>query len=73
MAMCKTKKRQDKVKGKVNFVEPEDEFAFSVNSNKDFEKIQVTVGGQKIPMIVDSGASANIVDQELWEKLRDGN
>ena len=40
-AMCKTKKSKDKDKDKVNFVEPDDEYAFSVNSNKDFEKIQV--------------------------------
>ncbi|XP_020898529.1 uncharacterized protein LOC110237280 [Exaiptasia diaphana] len=60
-SVFKTKKVQDK--GKVNFVESdEEEDAFSAKSKHEFEKVEVTVGGQKILMIADSGSSANIIE-----------
>ena len=61
--VCKTKK--------VSLVEDYDEYAFSVNGKDQFEKIQVSIGGQNVQMIVDSGASVNIIDRQLWEKLKE--
>jgi len=34
------------------------------------EKIEVTVGGCKLNMIIDSGASTNVVDKQTWEWLK---
>ncbi|CAH3155971.1 unnamed protein product [Porites lobata] len=34
------------------------------------EKIEVTVGGCKLNMIIDSGASTDIIDKETWEWLK---
>ena len=65
---CREKNRD----GKVNFVESEaDEYAFSVMSRGHTETVEVTVGGRKIPMLIDSGASANIIDKELWNSLKE--
>ncbi|KAK3722796.1 hypothetical protein QZH41_007483 [Actinostola sp. cb2023] len=47
----------------------EEAYAFSVCDNKQ-EKIPVIVGGCEISMIVDSGASANILDRQTWEWLK---
>ena len=44
-------------------------YSFAVD-NKQQEKIEVTVGGCKPNVIVDSGASTNIIDNQTWEWLR---
>ena len=44
-------------------------YAFTVDDKKQ-EKIEVTVGGCKLNMIIDSGASANVVDKQTWEWLK---
>ena len=38
--------------------------------NKKQEKIEVTVGGCKLNVIVDSGASTIIIDKQTWEWLK---
>ena len=43
--------------------------AFAVD-NKKQEKIEVTVGGCKLNVIVDSGAGTNIIDKQTWEWLK---
>ena len=54
----------------VNSDEGEDSvYAFTVDDKKQ-EKIEVTVGGCKLNMIIDSGASANVVDKQTWEWLK---
>ena len=70
---CKCLQNKERSRqGKVNFIESdENEYAYSVKSKDEFEKIEVTAGGQKIPMIVDSGLSANIIECELWRKLKE--
>ena len=45
--------------------EEEPGYAFTVGGRN--EKIEVTVGGCKLNMIIDSGASTNIIDKETWE------
>ena len=45
-------------------------YAFAMD-NKKQEKIEVTVGGCRLnDVIVDSGASTNIIDKETWEWLK---
>lgn len=56
-----------------NYVDPldSDEYAFSVNDNKsNNEKIGIQVGGNDIEVIIDSGAAVNIIDSEMWNKLK---
>ena len=43
--------------------------AFTVGGGNE-EKIEVIVGGCKLNMIIDSGASTNIIDKETWEWLK---
>ena len=85
--MCKTKTQGQtklkskysgrKGKGSIHFTSAdkiedssEDEYTFTVQ-NKWSDKKDVVVGGVKISMIVDSGASTNIVDQKMWEFLKE--
>ena len=51
----------------------EDEYAFVVNSAGPPERINVTVGGVVVAMLIDSGASTNVIDKNLWLKLRQEN
>ena len=46
-------------------VRDEDEYAFTVNSATPPEKIDVTVGGVVVAMLIDSGASTNVIDKNL--------
>ena len=84
-SQCKTKtakppkpRREEKPKGKkkkksVRYVgseRDEDEYAFTVNSVTSPEKIDVTVGGVVVEMLIDSGASTNVIDKNLWLKLK---
>ena len=48
----------------------EDEYAFVVNSATAPERINVTVGGVVVAMLIDSGASTNVIDKNLWLKLK---
>ena len=73
-SVCKTDSGRDRGDGKVNLVESEesdDEYAFSVSSRESMERVDVTVGGHIISMIVDSGASVNVIDQKLWSELKE--
>ena len=84
-SQCRTKttkplkpRREEKTKGKkkkksVRYVgseRDEDEYAFTVNSATSPEKIDVTVGGVVVAMLIDSGASTNVIDRNLWSKLK---
>ena len=85
-SQCKTKtakppqlRRGGKPKGKnpkkksVRYVESEggeDEYAFAVNSAAPPEKINVTVGGVVVAVLIDLGASTNVIDKNLWLKLK---
>ncbi|XP_044179622.1 uncharacterized protein K02A2.6-like [Acropora millepora] len=61
-------------KKKVRYVqdvdEDEDEYAFIVKSATQPGKIEVFIGGILVEMVVDSGASANVIDKHLWSKLK---
>lgn len=54
----------------------EDHYAFSlqtlcVNATNQPQKAVVTVGGVEINAIIDSGADCNIIDQALWNDMKD--
>ena len=78
-AQCKTKPKQEfknntrqQKRNTGNLVNPEDEkagYAFIVGSTM-LERVEVAVGGCKLNMIIDSGASVNIVDKQTWEWLK---
>ena len=44
-------------------------YAFTVGGRSE-EKIEVTVGGCKLNIIIDSGARTDIIDKETWEWLK---
>lgn len=75
-ACCKTKLKENT--GKVNRVDTlqnksdsNDDYVFTVNEmGRSSGKVDVTLGGVKLQMIIDSGASCNVVDKQLWEKLK---
>lgn len=43
-------------------------YIFYAMGNNTF---QFTVGGVKIPMVIDSGAAANIISQPVWEEMKE--
>ena len=79
---CKTKpKTYQKKKDKVRNVEVvshdqdqvESEYAFSVlDKHYDFTsgKVPICVGGVTLTVLIDSGASCNVLNRKLWESLK---
>ena len=70
----KTKRHRYPKGGSANMVDTQDdeddsEYAFTVGDKKQ-EKIEVIIGGCKLSMIIDSGASTNIIDKQTWEWLK---
>ena len=70
----KTKYRRDPKGGSANMVDtPDDDsgpgYAFAVGDKRQ-EKLEVIIGGCKLSVIVDSGASTNIIDRQTWEWLK---
>eukprot|EP00794_Sanderia_malayensis_P001495 gene1495-1651_t len=67
---CKSKKTPKAGKQAANFVETEEEFGFVVTGKIEPE-ITLSVGGiPNIKFIIDSGASCNVIDRQLWEMLK---
>ena len=33
-------------------------------------QVEITVGGQEVNVLIDSGASCNVIDQQLWEQVK---
>ena len=71
---AKVRHNRDPKKGVANVVDVQGNedtpvYAFAVD-NKKQEKFEVTVGGCKLNVIVDSGASTNIIDKQTWEWLK---
>ena len=48
----------------------DDGYIFGVNENDKAEKISVIVGGVKVDMLIDSGASVNIIGKDVWECMK---
>ena len=49
--------------------EGDPEYAFAVGNNKQ-EKIEVTIGGCKLSVVIYSGTSTDIIDNQRWEWLK---
>ena len=64
----RTTKPWEKPKSQVNLVK--EEYAFTVSDGKGNGMVQVLLGGVPLKMLIDSGASTNIIDKGTWEKLK---
>ena len=47
----------------------DDEYAFTVKSVSQPEKVEVIVVGCVVKIVIDSGANTNVVDKGLWCEL----
>ncbi|XP_044182144.1 uncharacterized protein K02A2.6-like [Acropora millepora] len=74
--VCKTKVKEIPSRSRVQYMrmdeckEEEDEDMFAVAGDAQGGKITVNIGGIPVEMIIDSGASANVISQALWEQLK---
>ncbi len=68
--MCKTKDSSKQTIKRVNSEEKNQEFAFVVKEESNMDRITFSVGGIKLPMLVDSGATSNMVDERTWGMLK---
>lgn len=50
--------------------EQEDEYVSAVAGKAKGGKIIVNIGGIPVKMVIDSGASANVISQALWEQMK---
>ncbi|CAL1586203.1 unnamed protein product [Knipowitschia caucasica] len=66
--MCKSKGSR----GSVKYVDEKQEkdFAFVVRDNSNTDSLTFNVGGVDLVMLIDSGATTNIVDENTWEGLK---
>ncbi|XP_068706850.1 uncharacterized protein [Montipora foliosa] len=80
-SQCRTKEhkrrgdKKPKEMRKVRYMQAEnddeeDEYAFTVESSSQLGKVEVIVGGCVVKMVIDSGASTNIVDKGVWNDLK---
>jgi len=74
--VCKTKIKSSKVhqveEGSVKLENRSnmDDYAFLVSGGPGKNTMQVNVGGVKLDMLIDSGATSNVVDEQTWEMLK---
>ena len=50
--------------------EEEDEYVFAVAGEAQGGKLTVNIGGIPVEVKIDSGASANVINQALWKQLK---
>lgn len=68
--VCKTKDKAKKIRQVVET--DQEEYIFSVNQIHSVSKnIVVNIGGVDLEMIIDSGASCNIMGKHLWNHLKE--
>lgn len=48
-------------------------YAFVVDDDSNTERVTFDVGGVDLLMLIDSGASSNIMDENTWELLKSKN
>ena len=48
----------------------DDEYVFAIAGGDHGDKVVVNIGGVPVEMIIDSGASANVISQASWEQLK---
>ena len=72
-SVCKTKPRKPGVNQVQEELEANGEqvdYAFRVTNEVHSNLLKLSVGGVELEMLVDSGATKNIVDEETWEDLK---
>lgn len=69
--VCRSKdSQQSKVFSLENKESPDDEI-FAINLTPEEEpEVKVIVGGQEVHVLIDSGASCNVIDHQLWRQLQ---
>ena len=70
-----TSDKKPKDKRKVSYMQGgvddvEDEYAFTVKSGSQPENVEMIVGGCVVKIVIDLGASTNILDKGLWNDLK---
>ena len=71
--VCRSKsknKYQTKVFRVVYNESLDDEISAIELSPEDEPEVKLTIGGQEVDMFIDSGASCNVIDHQLWEQLQ---
>lgn len=68
--MCKTKNVKQQT---VNQVEGQPEYVFIIQDNYMDDRLNVCLGNVNLKMLVDSGATSNIIDESTWERLKSMN
>ena len=74
--VCKTKVKEIPSRSCVQYMrvdeckEEEDEHVFAVAGEAQGGKLMVNIGGIPEEMIIDSGASANVISHAMWEQLK---
>ena len=48
----------------------ETDYRFILTDENDNSEIMVEIGGVSLNMLIDTGASCNIIDRETWERLK---
>ena len=66
---CKSRDTGANGERQVNQVQGNCEYAFHV-SGDNASTVSVSIGGVNLDMLVDSGATSNIIGEETWEKLK---
>ena len=72
-SVCKTKPKKrgvNQVQTELAANAEQVDYAFRVTKEVHSNLLQLSVGGVKLEMLVDSGATNNIVDEETWEDLK---
>ena len=72
---CKSKPKRENFKKKdrvrqVDADESDSEYAFSVMGQNGKCDVNIKVGGVDVPVIIDSGATVNVVTRDTWEDLK---
>ena len=74
--VCKTKVKEIPSRSRVQYMrvdeckEEEDEYVFAVAGEAQGGELTVNIGGIPVEMIIDSGASANVISQALRKPLK---
>ena len=70
-SVCKTKNKKKLAQGttSVNAVESTNEYAFAVNERNE-PMLDIIVGKTPLNVLIDSGASSNIISTKTWEDLK---
>ena len=74
--VCKTKVKEIASRSRVQCMsmdeckEEEDDIVFAVAGEAQGGKLTVNICGIPVEMLIDSGASANVISQALWEQVK---